>query len=197
MAFDPAHLDLSTVPPGVAPVAHFVELYDDDADLVGSVRTFVSTGIAAGEAAVVIATPAHLGAFEAELERAVDLDAARRQGLYVAVDAAETLGLFMRGGRPDPVAFEDVVGGLLERTRAGARGVRAFGEMVALLWERGEVDAALELEELWNVLATKQSFKLFCAYASGAFDDADPSALNAMASRHSHVLVATPPGTSR
>ena len=50
----------------------------------------------------------------------------------------------------------------------GGRPVRIFGEMVALLWERGLVLAAIELETYWNDLARKLPFDLFCAYPSEA-----------------------------
>jgi len=45
----------------------------------------------------------------------------------------------------------------------GAR-VRAFGEMVALLWAQGNHSGAIRLEELWNDLQKSYSFSLFCAY---------------------------------
>jgi anti-sigma regulatory factor (Ser/Thr protein kinase) len=44
------------------------------------------------------------------------------------------------------------------------RPVRAFGEMVGLLWDRGDVSAAIELETLWNALAAELPFSLYCAY---------------------------------
>ncbi len=38
--------------------------------------------------------------------------------------------------------------------------------MVALLWEAGDVIGAIELETLWNELATEVPFSLYCAYRS-------------------------------
>ncbi len=74
----------------------------------------------------------------------------------------------MRDGLPDPLLFEQPVGNLvrahlLSTGRAGARGpapggLRAYGEMVAVLWGNGQVLAALALEELWNRLQRTADF---------------------------------------
>ena len=72
----------------------------------------------------------------------------------------------MRDGRPNAELFDTVVGGVMERmtaARPGAR-VHAYGEMVDLLCRAGDADGALALEELWNGLATRYQFALFCAY---------------------------------
>ena len=43
-----------------------------------------------------------------------------------------------------------------------------YGEMVAVLWESGDVLAALELETLWNNLRAGVPFALLCGYPSHA-----------------------------
>ena len=64
-----------------------------------------------------------------------------RAGSLTMHDAALTLDSFMEDGQPDRRRFEATARRLL----AGADGkpVRAFGEMVALLWEQGNVPAAI------------------------------------------------------
>jgi hypothetical protein len=59
-----------------------------------------------------------------------------------------------------------VVGGIVREAAATGRPVKAFGEMVALLWEAGDVAGAIALESLWNELAEELPFSLFCAYPS-------------------------------
>src|SRR5262249_47449461 len=75
----------------------------------------------------------------------------------------------------------------------GARGpVRVFGEMVALLWEEGDVRGALALESAWNDLADRHAFALFCAYPRSSLDTpGDLVAFKRMCDRHS-ALVALP-----
>jgi anti-sigma regulatory factor (Ser/Thr protein kinase) len=61
-----------------------------------------------------------------------------------------------------------VIGGLLREATTTGRPVRVYGEMVALLWEAGDVLAALELESLWNDLGESLRFSLFCSYAASS-----------------------------
>ena len=185
-------LDALVLEPRVAALNHndhFVELYEDDAALVASVRTFAAIGINNGEAAIVIATPGHREGIEAELARTLDLDGARKQGLYKSLDAADTLARFTDGDEIDPVRFDDVIGKVLTEAGRDGRKIRVFGEMVALMWDAGNVAGALRLEDHWNDLARMFGFRLFCAYRSSSFVTDDTSSLTGVCNRHSHVLV--------
>ena len=84
----------------------------------------------------------------------------------VSLDAAATLAQFTRDGCVDRDAFFEVIGPLMRTAAATGRPVCAYGEMVALLWEAGDVIGAIELETLWNELATEVPFSLYCAYRS-------------------------------
>jgi hypothetical protein len=75
----------------------------------------------------------------------------------------------MVNGNADRQRFIEVVGSVVERASNAGGGVRAFGEMVALLWAGGNGRAAIELEEFWNDLAKRFSFALFCAYPMDGF----------------------------
>jgi hypothetical protein len=154
---------------------HVVQFYAHDDELAEGVASHLMKALAGGGAAIVIATAAHRRAFEARLARAgADLAAARGSGAYQALDARRVLDEFLTAGRLDGAAFDRVVGGLVRRAHAGAgeaaggRPVRAFGEMVALLWDAGLVNAAIELEEMWNSLGRRQSFSLLCGYPVGS-----------------------------
>jgi PAS domain S-box-containing protein len=69
--------------------------------------------------------------------------------------------------------------------------VRAFGEMVALAWAAGNWDGACQLEALWNDLAKRRSFALFCAYPiHGFYDEADEASLTEICSCHTRVIPA-------
>jgi len=65
---------------------------------------------------------------------------------------------------PDPRRFRETVGTAYGAGRGGGHRVRAFGEMVALLWSDGNQAAAIRLEELWNELAETHSFASSAAY---------------------------------
>lgn len=151
---------------------HAVQYYERDDFLLEAVTRFVAGGISEGECSIVIATKAHRTELEARLvRRGLDLNAARRRGAYLSLDAADTLAKIMVEKLPNAERFEQVIGTLIERAAKGppARRVRAFGEMVALLWADDATDAAIELERLWNQLALQQTFSLLCGYPLRAF----------------------------
>ena len=85
------------------------------------------------------------------------------------MDAKECLARFMVNGWPDDQLFEELVSGLMKKAKQKNRQVRAFGEMVALLWEQGNYGATIALEHLWNSFCAKEPFCLFCAYPKSGF----------------------------
>jgi signal transduction histidine kinase/ActR/RegA family two-component response regulator len=172
---------------------HCVQFYEDDGFLLDAVSRFIGAGLRAGDGGVVIATTRHLDGLAARLSACgLDVAAARDRGQYVAVDAAETLSDFMDGGSPEPARFAEVVGSLLAgAARDGGRPVRAFGEMVALLWAEGNPGAAIGLEDLWNELGRIRPLSLLCAYPMHGFDRAEhEQAFREICSRHSRVIPA-------
>src|SRR3954447_4714378 len=82
---------------------HFVQFYESDKFLVEAVGGFIGTALEAGDAGIVIATPAHrIGINRHLAARGVDVSAARAEGRLVVLDAADTLDQFMVDGSPDP-----------------------------------------------------------------------------------------------
>jgi hypothetical protein len=78
------------------------------------------------------------------------------------------------GAVVDGRAFDRVIGSLIRRAAATGRPVRAYGELVALLWDDGLVNEAVQLEALWNELGDEYPFSLFCGYrAESATRDID------------------------
>lgn len=155
----------------VPSVNHTCEFFGDDAHLVTTVAAALRPAFALRQGVIVIATPEHLAALDAQLELFVALRAAKESGLYQALDADLTLGRLSTSGRPDRRKFEQVVGAPVADALARYGGVRAYGEMVSLLWMRGQPEAALELERLWNELIGYHPIALLCGYAAQGFPD--------------------------
>jgi hypothetical protein len=144
---------------------HFVQIYRDEGFLGDAVAEYAGTGLRRGEAVILIATPLHRHGFLRRLDDdGIDTAAASRRGQLRVMDAAETLTKFTPGGMPDWHTFHALIGGVIAEMRLQFPQVRAYGEMVDVLWRRGERDAAIRLEEFWNDLAKLQTFSLLCAY---------------------------------
>ena len=167
---------------------HFVEFYEDETALVGSIRTFVAKGLEVGDAAVVIAQPSRRDAFDFLVQASLTLRDARENGRLIVLDAEETLGLFMDDDEPNAARFERSMSEIVETIREPGSGLRAFGEMVAVLWAKGNVAGALALEDLWNDFIEKHSMRLFCAYPYEAVSQIE-SGLVDVCGRHSHVYI--------
>jgi signal transduction histidine kinase len=178
--------------PDRAPHRHAVQFYESDEFLARTVGEYIAAGLRSGEPAVVIATPEHLRAFALQLAgREVKVETVRQRGLLIELDAQATLGSFMIDGRPDAARFMSAIAPVLEeaRRRHGSASVRAYGEMVNLLWSNGGGEVALELEGLWNRLSQTHRFSLLCAYAIRAFDDASHAGPFArICGEHTHVM---------
>ncbi len=145
---------------------HALHLYRDDAGLATTVAAFLSPAFADDHAILSIGTRAHVAAIEQRLRtEGHDVDAARRRGQYLSMDAESLIHRLLRNGLPTADTFEDVVGRHVTRLARDHRAVRAFGEIVSVLWRDGKWAAALRLEDLWNGSLGYQRLVLVCGYA--------------------------------
>lgn len=171
---------------------HLVEFYDDESFLVQSVAAFIAAGLEQGEAGLIIATAAHGQAICERLGLlGLDIHALQASQKLQLLDAADTLAKLMKDGSPEQSRFEQSVGQAVAQATTGGRPLRAFGEMVALLWKNGNGEGAIRLEELWNALAKKHTFSLLCAYPMGGFcSEAHSKAFTQICNAHSRVIPA-------
>ncbi len=175
---------------GEAQHEHVVEFYETTEFLVDTVCDFVGPNLHDGGATIIVASAAHRQAFETALQDSgIDLEHAIGADRYITFDAAELLEELMVAGAPHAGRFHDALGGVLARAGAGQRRVRVYGEMVALLWEDGDIASAVALEDLWNDLAVTHELALLCAYPMSAFkDDASAAAFERICGQHSTVI---------
>ena len=173
------------------PGNHLVQFYGaEQLALVANVAAFIDEGLQLGDSVIVIATPEHSEAFVSALGSSRAQRDLRSRRLVV-LDAATTLEQFMVAGDPNWYRFENVVGSTIRGLRRAkpASGLRAYGEMVGLLWAAGQFDAALKLEKYWNVLLGGDAFSLFCGYPiDGEADEINAAHLHDVVSAHTHVL---------
>ncbi|HEX2600887.1 MAG TPA: MEDS domain-containing protein [Gemmatimonadaceae bacterium] len=162
--------ELGCTPPGIT--GHDVQFYKTDDYLIESVVGFLGDGIRAGQPIIVIATEPHRRALVETLRsRGLDPDKLYSGQLSVWLDARETLNAFMEGSKPSRELFYATVGSVFERLleKRYYLVVRAYGEMVDLLYKDGNSEGALAVEDLWNELANHYKYSLLCGYCVDNF----------------------------
>jgi hypothetical protein len=168
---------------------HFVQIYESDDVFMDTLAGYVAGGLRAGQGVIIIATPDHRQELDERLSTTgLDVTGAKARDQFISVDAQETLATFAPDGWPDDKLFTDVVTDLLGRAGRNGRKIRAFGEMVALLWANGNAGATVRLEHLWHELCARESFSLFCAYPKVGFTEHPRESLSRICAMHSKVL---------
>jgi hypothetical protein len=173
----------------LAPNDHVIQIYRDEENFLELLAGFVDSGISCGDCAIVIATSSHLDALSKRLQAQghsiANLITTRQ---YIPVDAVEALSRFMIHDWPDENLFKSEIDSLIQTAKADGRRVRAFGEMVALLWAEGKVGATVRLEQLWNKFCENETFSLFCAYPERGFAQDASESLNHICGTHAKII---------
>jgi hypothetical protein len=173
----------------IAPYDHVVQIYENDSVFLNLLSGFVSEGINSGDGVVVIATASHLELLDAKLSAAgYDLKYLSLINSYIPLEAECALSKFMINDWPDESRFMDFVTTLMMKAKAEGRHVRAFGEMVAILWAKGLVGATVRLEHLWNRFCEQQSFCLFCAYPQSGFTQDGSESVMHLCDAHTRMI---------
>lgn len=167
---------------GPSTPSHGVQFAQGPAELVDRLAAFVVEGLLDGDVCLVIGTPST----RAGLRHRLALCGLAGSDRVVEVDAATQLERLLREGRPDPALFTREIGTAVRARLQTGRGFRGFGEMVGLLYERGDLAGALELEQLWDGLQRELGFPLLCAYPSAAADE--PGFRGQVCREHSHLV---------
>ena len=174
------------------PCDHIVQLYQDEDFLSRAVCRFAGGALANGEGIILVPTPAHWNAIRPRLEaEGVDVKAARERGQLTVVDSDECMPRFMRNSMPDSSIFLGLAADVIGQARAGVRyeKVRWWGEMVNVLWERGDVAASMSLEDQFDQLAKKHDIAIFCSFLMDNFNgEVHTHMLPRLGTNHSHLI---------
>ena len=174
------------------PRDHIVQLYQDQQFLNRAVCRFAASALANGEGVILVPTAAHWDAFRPRLEaEGVNVTAAQECGQLTVVDADTLLPQFMRDAMPEAPVFLGLAGDVIAKARGGGRypKVRWWGEMVNVLWERGEVAASMDLEDQFDRLAHQHEIAIFCSFVMDNFDgEVHTRLLPRLGQNHSHLI---------
>jgi hypothetical protein len=186
------HGDWDRLLADAAPREHVVQLYQDQDFLNRAVCRFAAAALANGEGLILVPTVEHWNSFRPRLVAGgIDVDAAQKRGQLTVVDADELLPRFMRNAMPDAPVFLGLAADVVVRARGGGRysKVRWWGEMVNILWERGDVAASMNLEDLFDQLAHHQDIAIFCSFLMDNFNgDIQTRILPRLGENHSHLI---------
>jgi len=182
---------------GPKPHVHPVKIYEDDEGLSKMVVTYLSEGLRQDETLLVVATPAHWDAFARGL-RDLGFDPQERAdaGQLTVLDAGGTLARLMTGELPNRARFEAVISQAMDAAMAWRpeAPLRAYGEMVDLLWQEGRLESALRLEECWQDLMKKRPFSLLCGYKVSVLDSPElAEAMEKICACHTALIPAFDP----
>ena len=173
----------------ISPCEHIVQLYNTEEAFMGPLTSFVAGGIGSGEAVIIIATVQHIAMLEHRLmKEQIDVESAKRSNQYITLEAETLLTCFMVDGWPDEALFIQSISAILQDARGNYPRVRAFGEMVALLWAKGFAAATVRLEYLWHQLYQPESITVLCAYPRAGFTSSPQDSIAEIYRSHSKIL---------
>lgn len=171
---------------------HHLLFCSSDAILVAAFSRFIAGALGRGNTVIVLVTEAHDRSLKRSLQAShVDLALAIRQERYVSVSITELLAKVMVNGCPDPTRFLNAAEELLTEAarRAGGRAeIAACGECSPTVWANGNVEGAIQLEQLWDDVAKSRKMDILCAYPLAARDESAP-AVRRLCEEHTAVEI--------
>jgi CheY-like chemotaxis protein len=171
---------------------HHLLFCSSDAVLVAAFSRFIAGALDRGNTVIVLVTEEHDRSLQRTLQASqVDLALAIRQQRYVSVSINELLAKVMVNGGPDPTRFLNAAEELLTEAarRAGSHAeVAACGECSPTVWAGGNVEAAIQLEQLWDDIAKSRQMDILCAYPLAARDES-VAAVRRLCAEHTAVAI--------
>lgn len=172
---------------------HVVLLYRENGFLLDELSQFIGGALSSGNPAIVIGTHEHRDDLADRLYRqGVDVGEITQSGGFIEVDATDALSEFLINDAPDPGRFKSLIGGLVAQAKQCAkhdRPVAIHDEMASLLWQAGQKNSAIHLEQLWNALADAYPISLCCAYSLESFPGIeDEKPFHRICAEHSAVV---------
>jgi hypothetical protein len=176
----------------LGPDGHVVQLYQDDGFFGDAVSHFVASGLAQGDAVILVATGAHWELLADCLSgKGLDVVALRRHGQLLLLDADATLPTFLVESLPDAPTFKALARATIAQARTGSQSgrVRWWGEMVNVLFVTGNGRGSTRLEELFDEVAHEETIAIFCSFLMDPLDaKMYEGPLQAVCGTHAHLI---------
>lgn len=175
------------------PTRHIVQFFQsDESSLLHNLSRYVTDGLEAGEPVVVLTDRDRRDRLFSVLELSgTEPDIGKQDGRLVVLDSEQLLAKILSGGTIDGERFNSIIGRAMREvvSRSRSRRVRAYGDLVGVLWKSGRHAAAVELERYWNDLQAQLPFDLYCGYPIDLFgDDFHPARIDPLLCQHTNVV---------
>jgi hypothetical protein len=173
---------------------HEVQFCSHDVVFLESATRFIGGAMKADGAVIALATASHRKSLLQRLKTdGFDMDRAIQEGMYISLDAAETLSKIIVNRMPDQGRIFEVLGGVIEsaikRKKTEHSRLAIFGECSAVLCANGNTNAATRMEKNCNNLLESHDVDILCAYPLSAFQRADDDrAFNTICAEHTAVF---------
>jgi hypothetical protein len=143
---------------------HFAQVHRTLDTLVESAFAYLEGGVRRGNSLLVIAGGEQIDRLFDRLSAArLHPNALLKGGQFAVLESRAIQQQCVVNGLPEWAEFRKTLGPVLTQLQPG-RGVRIYSELAGTLWEAGNAEAAIRLEDFWNAMAGAYSFSLFCAY---------------------------------
>jgi hypothetical protein len=153
---------------------HRVLFYQQRHEILDAVFLHIRDALEAGTKVVLVMAAAQRRALDQYLRfKDFQPELLNSIGVLTQLDAAETLETLTIAGALNENRFQSTIESAFDRSSEAP--TRAYGEMVDLLCKRHAYDDALELERMWNRLATNNLFSLLCGYEMSVLRGTTPT----------------------
>src|SRR6266545_951334 len=172
------------------PVRHCAQFHRDPNTLTESAYAFLEAGVRRGQSVLVIAGRDHAdGLLDRLAANKFHPTALTNSGQLSILDVAQVMEQCITGGMPEWGRFRNALMPMLSRIHPGGRGRRIYSELASALWQDGNTEAAIRVEELWNALAVSVQFSLYCGYAMDTLsEESYAGPLEELGRTHSDIL---------
>jgi len=177
---------LVDAPPG----RHFAQFHRNSDALTESAYVFLEAGLRQNNTLLVIAPTQRVEQlFDRLATGRLHPQGLSDSGQLAVMDSTAIVDKLTSNGQTEWVRFRGLLGPVLSKLQPFGRGTRIYAEIANGLWEAGQTDAAIKLEDLWNALAAAYTFSLFCGYSMNTQCEHTYSApLEELGRTHSDIL---------
>ena len=183
---NPNHVECVAIPSH----NHIVQVCQNVTSQAEILTRYIKEGLLNNEGIIVIARPSLRKTVLSKLDAlGFDNQTVKNQGQVRFFDAEFLLSSILIDGTIEEQAFRNLIGIPVQVAQSKFGKVRAFGEMVDILWQRNLQDMAIQLEDLWEDLCTNQGLRFLCTYLLDNLDPNDyDSALEKIYKHHKYLM---------